>query len=238
MGFEASDDRLSVARCFGRACQSVPGDLCELGPFGCWLWIGAGDPAPATASSFTGPVTPAVDVTQTVGAGWTLTQHAGDADTGMWHVHHDGRPAGTRAPRLRPDQQHLRMGGPHHRLPAGTPDRITGRPPSRPAVADPRQRHRRPRRSHPLAVTKEVPTKPAVVAELRAELPLLRSVTPSASRPPPCTNVPSAPPCRPAPSGGRISIHIMVAVQWQQSSSGDWTAYAADLSRRNANQEP
>jgi hypothetical protein len=29
-----------------------------------------------------------------------------------------------------------------------------------------------------------------------------------------------------------LRIHIAVAVQWQQASSGDRTAYAADVSRR------
>lgn len=29
-----------------------------------------------------------------------------------------------------------------------------------------------------------------------------------------------------------LGIHIAVAVQWQQASSGDWTAYAADIARR------
>ncbi|MCI2422880.1 site-specific integrase [Saccharopolyspora sp. K220] len=31
-----------------------------------------------------------------------------------------------------------------------------------------------------------------------------------------------------------LGIHIAVAVQWQQTSSGDWTAYAAEVSRRGA----
>jgi hypothetical protein len=35
-----------------------------------------------------------------------------------------------------------------------------------------------------------------------------------------------------------LGIHIAVAVQWQQASSGDWTAYAADISRRNHDHEP
>ncbi len=30
-----------------------------------------------------------------------------------------------------------------------------------------------------------------------------------------------------------LGIHIKVAVQWQQVSAGDWTSYAADVSRRN-----
>lgn len=30
-----------------------------------------------------------------------------------------------------------------------------------------------------------------------------------------------------------LGIHISVAVQWQRASSGDWTSYAADVSRRN-----
>ena len=29
-----------------------------------------------------------------------------------------------------------------------------------------------------------------------------------------------------------LGIHITVAVQWQQYSAGDWTSYAADVSRR------
>jgi hypothetical protein len=29
-----------------------------------------------------------------------------------------------------------------------------------------------------------------------------------------------------------LGINIKVAVAWQQASSGDWTAYAADISRR------
>lgn len=29
-----------------------------------------------------------------------------------------------------------------------------------------------------------------------------------------------------------LGIHIGVAVQWQRASSGDWTNYAADVSRR------
>ena len=29
-----------------------------------------------------------------------------------------------------------------------------------------------------------------------------------------------------------LGVHIKVAVQWQRASSGDWTSYAADYSRR------
>jgi hypothetical protein len=29
-----------------------------------------------------------------------------------------------------------------------------------------------------------------------------------------------------------LGIHIAVAVAWQRASSGDWTTYAADVSRR------
>jgi hypothetical protein len=29
-----------------------------------------------------------------------------------------------------------------------------------------------------------------------------------------------------------LGIHIAVAVAWQRASAGDWTTYAADLSRR------
>jgi len=31
-----------------------------------------------------------------------------------------------------------------------------------------------------------------------------------------------------------LGIHIGVAVAWQRASAGDWTAYAADFSRRDA----
>jgi hypothetical protein len=30
-----------------------------------------------------------------------------------------------------------------------------------------------------------------------------------------------------------LGIHIAVAVAWQRASAGDWTSYAAELSRRN-----
>jgi hypothetical protein len=30
-----------------------------------------------------------------------------------------------------------------------------------------------------------------------------------------------------------LGIHIKVAVQWQHVSAGDWTSYAADVSRRS-----
>jgi hypothetical protein len=30
-----------------------------------------------------------------------------------------------------------------------------------------------------------------------------------------------------------LGIHIGVAVKWQRASSGDWTNYAADVSRRD-----
>lgn len=30
-----------------------------------------------------------------------------------------------------------------------------------------------------------------------------------------------------------LGIHISVAVAWQRASSGDWTEYAAEISRRN-----
>jgi hypothetical protein len=29
-----------------------------------------------------------------------------------------------------------------------------------------------------------------------------------------------------------LGIHIAVAVAWQRASAGDWTSYAADISRR------
>lgn len=31
-----------------------------------------------------------------------------------------------------------------------------------------------------------------------------------------------------------LGVHIAVAVAWQRASSGDWAAYAADVSRRTA----
>ena len=31
-----------------------------------------------------------------------------------------------------------------------------------------------------------------------------------------------------------LGIHIAVAVAWQRASNGDWTTYAANLSRRTA----
>jgi hypothetical protein len=34
-----------------------------------------------------------------------------------------------------------------------------------------------------------------------------------------------------------LGIHIKVAVEWQRASAGDWTGYAADVSRRAHNQE-
>jgi hypothetical protein len=30
-----------------------------------------------------------------------------------------------------------------------------------------------------------------------------------------------------------LGIHITVAVAWQRASAGDWSAYAAEVSRRN-----
>jgi hypothetical protein len=30
-----------------------------------------------------------------------------------------------------------------------------------------------------------------------------------------------------------LGIHITVAVAWQRASAGDWTAYAAEISRRS-----
>lgn len=33
-----------------------------------------------------------------------------------------------------------------------------------------------------------------------------------------------------------LGIHVQVAVQWQKISAGDWTAYAADVSRRSGPQ--
>jgi hypothetical protein len=33
-----------------------------------------------------------------------------------------------------------------------------------------------------------------------------------------------------------LGIHIQAAIRWQKISSGDWTAYAADVSRRTTPQ--
>lgn len=35
-----------------------------------------------------------------------------------------------------------------------------------------------------------------------------------------------------------LGVHISVAVKWQRASSGDWTSYAADISRRANHQKP
>jgi hypothetical protein len=34
-----------------------------------------------------------------------------------------------------------------------------------------------------------------------------------------------------------LGIHISVAVAWQRASSGDWTSYAAQVSRRPPQQQ-
>ena len=34
-----------------------------------------------------------------------------------------------------------------------------------------------------------------------------------------------------------LGIHVQAAIQWQKISGGDWTAYAADISRRGQVQE-
>ena len=34
-----------------------------------------------------------------------------------------------------------------------------------------------------------------------------------------------------------LGINIKVAVAWQQAASGDWAAYAADVSRRDVGKE-
>jgi hypothetical protein len=34
-----------------------------------------------------------------------------------------------------------------------------------------------------------------------------------------------------------LGIHVQAAIQWQKISGGDWTAYAADISRRGHAQE-
>jgi hypothetical protein len=35
-----------------------------------------------------------------------------------------------------------------------------------------------------------------------------------------------------------LGIHVQVAIQWQKISAGDWTAYAAGISRRGHAQGP
>jgi hypothetical protein len=35
-----------------------------------------------------------------------------------------------------------------------------------------------------------------------------------------------------------LGIHIKVAVAWQHASAGDWTTYAADVSRRAQDPPP
>jgi hypothetical protein len=35
-----------------------------------------------------------------------------------------------------------------------------------------------------------------------------------------------------------LGLHIKAAVQWQQLSSGDWTAYAAEVSQRRTDAGP
>jgi hypothetical protein len=35
-----------------------------------------------------------------------------------------------------------------------------------------------------------------------------------------------------------LGIHITVAATWQRASAGDWTAYAADVSRRTMAPSP
>jgi hypothetical protein len=34
-----------------------------------------------------------------------------------------------------------------------------------------------------------------------------------------------------------LGIHVQAAIQWQKISGGDWSTYAADISRRGAAQE-
>jgi hypothetical protein len=40
-------------------------------------------------------VTKTVNLSQQIGPGWTLTQHADDADISLWHVQHDDQTLGT-----------------------------------------------------------------------------------------------------------------------------------------------
>ena len=53
------------------------------------------EPQSTPTSPCAGPVTRTVDLSNQIGPGWTLTQHADDADVSMWHVQHDGRTIGT-----------------------------------------------------------------------------------------------------------------------------------------------
>lgn len=63
----------------------------------------------------------------------------------------------------------------------------------------------------------------------RLHQPGLRPAKPA---PQPCS---ASPPNSPAALLARLlGINISVAVAWQRASSGDWTNYAADYSRRNS----
>jgi hypothetical protein len=53
------------------------------------------DPESAPASPCAGPVTKTVDLSHQIGPGWTLAQHAEDAEISLWHVQHDGQTLGT-----------------------------------------------------------------------------------------------------------------------------------------------
>lgn len=41
------------------------------------------------------PITKTIDMRDTIGPGWTLVQHEGDADASMWRVRHNGEVVGT-----------------------------------------------------------------------------------------------------------------------------------------------
>jgi hypothetical protein len=47
----------------------------------------------------------------------------------------------------------------------------------------------------------------------------------------------SRPPVPAAILANTLGVHVQAAIQWQQISGGDWTAYAADISRRGHAQE-
>jgi hypothetical protein len=52
-------------------------------------------PEPAPANPCAGPVIKTVNLSQQIGPGWTLTQHADDAEISLWHVQYNGRTLGT-----------------------------------------------------------------------------------------------------------------------------------------------
>jgi hypothetical protein len=52
-------------------------------------------PEPNTADATCTPAVKTVDMRDSIGPGWTLVQHDGDAEASIWHVHHNGRTVGS-----------------------------------------------------------------------------------------------------------------------------------------------